>query len=1268
MAAASLPRPGVQVIQQFQAQTPTIITPRLVPCIVGVCRQIVELLVDDGAGGQVLNTDALIQLPAFFIAADASGDPPVYTGLDGLRLSVGINNGVPAVITFNDSSGAGLTPATVVSQINQGFLAQNVSSARAVLVDESRFKLQTIGLGQFQSLYIDPNLTDPVVADSFGVGVGQRYSGLSDYGNLEVVAPPEAFPDPRGNLDELAFEQDSIRAFLSTGSGVGVFEALRTESFLRNGTIDDPAEFQSTINPGNTYPADFFGLSLALLINGSSQTYTFPLGGSSPANANEVAALLTAGFNGVTVTQVGGTLTFTTSATGGKASLAVDMANTSTSILSLLGLIGNESSSGSSISAVDDGNGDATTSLLEFEGEDFSLSALQGSLTAATAPDFSSLMAGSTLVLSDGQQVQEVVFSGLENAVTGATDSLQASIEAVVGTAAGGRIAVSEGLGGELVLTNVSRWGDESLVRIVGGTALTALDEGTTPAVTPEGSQSLNVNLPATSTEGTAILSAIQLAAAGQTIDIAFDGDPPVTVDSGTAGVDHTDLTTFIAHLDGQVTGGTLTVGPNGGLVATSSTIGSSSSVQVTDNTGGLAFFGMTVQTVNGIDVFPTLGTETFQVDLDESGTPVTVTLASETSFAALKANIEGALAGVTATQGPNGGLVLTGTTTGRDGTIRYIADGGGGLSVLGLSEGIFFGGGENIAEGAEARGRFHPPVPGDDLYIDGVFYAVINQVAPGGRVNRLRIDRQVVINEVVGSRFFVQARDLDPSIPNVQRPTPDLQLDLSNNVIVKHSLMRDFAGEPVNSRAPLYIAYTAIRRDTTALAEDPGLLRFDDTIQLENAIGPISTANPLALGIFFALVNAPGVQVSGLGVDAITADSPDGTVEAYARAAEYLEGFEVYGIAPLTHSESVGQIFNTHVNFMSQPEQRGERIVMFNPSVPTNRLDSLVGSGTSGDALTTFTFDTKIVNLSALVQNAGISPIGTIPVEMGLFLDISSDNLRYSISEISGSQVTVRVSSTDFSLGSNDDNFYAEQNLPLPLINELFSVRIRGKALVKIDGTPDKPAIAETVSAMGASFSNRRYWMTFPDRARATIEGLEQVVEGYYMNAATVGAIAQQPPQQSFTNFPVAGFTGVIGSNDRFSEAQLDVMAGGGAYIFIQEGAGTPIFARHALTTNLTSIETRTDSVNKVVDFTAKFMRSSLRNFIGRFNITQGFLDTLGTTSQGLFGFLVETGVLLGGQLDNIIQDEVERDTVLLDTTLDVPIPCNNIKLTLLI
>jgi hypothetical protein len=78
--------------------------------------------------------------------------------------------------------------------------------------------------------------------------------------------------------------------------------------------------------------------------------------------------------------------------------------------------------------------------------------------------------------------------------------------------------------------------------------------------------------------------------------------------------------------------------------------------------------------------------------------------------------------------------------------------------------------------------------------------------------------------------------------------------------------------------------------------------------------------------------------------------------------------------------------------------------------------------------------------------------------------------------------------------------------------------------------------------------------------------------------------------------------------------------------------------------------------------------MRAGLRNFIGKFNITQPFLDTLSTVVQGQLSFLTESGVIIGGDLNNIVQDTSAPDTVLIDVTLDVPYPCNYIRLTLVI
>src|SRR5207248_2526570 len=130
----------------------------------------------------------------------------------------------------------------------------------------------------------------------------------------------------------------------------------------------------------------------------------------------------------------------------------------------------------------------------------------------------------------------------------------------------------------------------------------------------------------------------------------------------------------------------------------------------------------------------------------------------------------------------------------------------------------------------------------------------------------------------------------------------------------------------------------------------------------------------------------------------------------------------------------------------------------------------------------------------------------------------------------------------------------------PSALIDEAYAIKVRGAALVTASGAPDKDGIAATYQGLGQTFLNRRLWQVMPDSCAATLGGLEQEVEGFYMCAAIAGMIGQQPPQQSFTNFPMTGFTKVMGSNDTFSNTQLDVMAAGGNYIIVQDTAGAPL------------------------------------------------------------------------------------------------------------
>ena len=214
--------------------------------------------------------------------------------------------------------------------------------------------------------------------------------------------------------------------------------------------------------------------------------------------------------------------------------------------------------------------------------------------------------------------------------------------------------------------------------------------------------------------------------------------------------------------------------------------------------------------------------------------------------------------------------------------------------------------------------------------------------------------------------------------------------------------------------------------------------------------------------------------------------------------------------------------------------------------------------------------------------------------------------------------------------------------------------------------GQPDLDGIVDAVAGAATAYGDRRVYYLFPDTVEATLDEGDVTIPAYYFGAATCGMVGQLLPQQGFTNYPVAGFTGVSGSNDTFTEAHLNEIAGGGVYTIIQDVDGAPLISRHQLSTLVTTIETRELSITKAVDYVAKTMRAAVRNYIGIYNITPQFLDTLTAVVEGVLDFLQQAGVLTGKALNSIVQDTTNPDTVLIDVTLDVPYPCNYIRIQL--
>ena len=503
-------------------------------------------------------------------------------------------------------------------------------------------------------------------------------------------------------------------------------------------------------------------------------------------------------------------------------------------------------------------------------------------------------------------------------------------------------------------------------------------------------------------------------------------------------------------------------------------------------------------------------------------------------------------------------------------------------------------------------------------------------------------------------------------------RPNPDFYLDTNLSVVIGAQILRDtITGIPFDNdylgTTDVYLQYNALRLDLSPSATSPALLIVEDTTTLEEILDPLTSDNPLGLGLFFAKLNAPGVSVAGLGVDEVTAAMPEGTLTAYTQAAEFLESEEVYAIAPLTHEEVVHQLFKTHVDYMSGSDLRGERIVFINPEVPDEGAPTTAASGTDGNstgAVNQFIVDE---NPHTALVAAGVANPAIMPVSDGVYLEITvgGEQRRYNLSAVNGALVTINLT---FAAGENTDSFYSTTTLLAGLLVSVdWAIKVRGDALV-VAGVSDLAGIATAVATVATTYADRRVYYVFPDTVEAELDAGTASLPAYFACCAIAGMVGQLVPQQGFTNSPMTGFTGVTGSNDIFKDSLLDEIAGGGVYILIQEADGAPVICRHQLSTDVTSIETRELSITKVVDFTAKTLRTGLRNFLGIYNITPQFLDTLTTVVDGMLDFLKQGGVLIGASLNSISQDTTNPDTVLIDVTLEVPYPCNYIRVTLVV
>jgi len=480
----------------------------------------------------------------------------------------------------------------------------------------------------------------------------------------------------------------------------------------------------------------------------------------------------------------------------------------------------------------------------------------------------------------------------------------------------------------------------------------------------------------------------------------------------------------------------------------------------------------------------------------------------------------------------------------------------------------------------------------------------------------------------------------------NIPTSTAGVTLDVRNGVSLPATLnltLSPFGSVPIVS-GRIVLSYRALRYDYSADVQD-----FASTDDLQAAFGvdQIVPENIAVYSAFLGRSNAAiAVNILGLNqgyLDVNTGLDGDELV-AYSNAFDILAMTDMFAINPCTQNPAVHTLAKAHVETLSQPQAKRERVATINRKLVTTAvvLDNSLTNGVSNLA------GTIVTSATANFITGGVVP--------GHYINITlpaPQAGRYKIGSVdSQTQITLDTGATPIPGGVVSGlNFFVDKDL-------------------------SKTEQATVLQAYAHSIGSKYVVMTWPDLVKIPVGSGIRTLPGYFLSSSVVALTTGLPTQQGLTNLSVSVYQGLVHSTKYFNDDQLDIIADGGVMIFAQEvlNVSAP-YIRHQLTTDRSAIKFQEYSVTKNVCFIQKFIRQNHQIFIGQYNIVEGTFDDLRTAAKANTDFLRDStrrpkigGVIKSGRLVELSQDPVNIDTVVERYKLDIPIPLNNLDITIVV
>ena len=453
---------------------------------------------------------------------------------------------------------------------------------------------------------------------------------------------------------------------------------------------------------------------------------------------------------------------------------------------------------------------------------------------------------------------------------------------------------------------------------------------------------------------------------------------------------------------------------------------------------------------------------------------------------------------------------------------------------------------------------------------------------------------------------------------------------------------------------AKLFVEHRDLLQTATSAIDS-----VNDLASVTEKLGVVHPDNPLAQGVYDAVLNSQNMTVYFLGVQ--TDD-----LAGYNEAIQISEkNDKVYSFVPMTFDRTVQDAVVSHVNAFSTPDVGRWRIAWL--SVQDQKSSLMYDLKEDGSSY-----------YATITDNPAVTgtQINLVTVEGAKFVD---DGVRPNDS--------IRI---NFRLNADGVLVYDEYIVDRVRTNTSLLITTKlarpitsvAPSKVQVARNYTRSERAANIAAIGGNYNNRRVRVVFPDTYKygnAALGEVSVTKQGYIAAAGLAGLRSGVVPHQGLTNSEFLGATDLSKVVLEFSQSELDLMAEKGIWLITQEVVGATPYVRHQLTTDERSLNTSEDSITTNVDSISYALKDVLSPFIGRYNVNpENVLAVRYAIAAQLRYRASDTYVARAGnqlvsftEKDDIIRIEQNltyKDRIDVEVRLHVPYPLNYINLKLLV